>query len=179
MALRSGHGRLDAISHNYSQPQVRLISSASSSAAQLRSPGDEFRRGANPATSSTDIIDLSVATPSYTAGPNMSTGRIEMNAIILPNGKVLAEGGSLNDEAPDTVGKTADLYDPVSNTMSSAGTAAFSRLYHSTALLLPDATVVSMGTNLPSTGRYEPAIEIYTPSYLYDSNDHLIATGRP
>ena len=41
--LRSGHGRLDAISHNHSQPEVRLISSASASAAQLRSPGDEFR----------------------------------------------------------------------------------------------------------------------------------------
>src|SRR6188472_1408153 len=138
-----------------------------------------FGGGANPATSSTDIIDLSAATPSYTAGPNMSTGRIEMNAVILPNGKVLAEGGSLNDETPDTASKTADLYDPVSNTMGSAGTAAFSRLYHSTALLLPDATVVSMGSNPPNRGRYEPAIEIYTPSYLYDSNDHLITTDRP
>src|SRR6266496_4805205 len=68
--------------------------------------------GGSPATSSTDIIDLSVAIPSYTAGPNMSTGRIQMNAIILPNGKVLAEGGSRNNEAPDTPGKTADLYDP-------------------------------------------------------------------
>ena len=85
----------------------------------------------------------------------------------------------VNNEAPDTPGKTADLYDPVSNTMGSAGTAAFSRLYHSTALLLPDATVVSMGSNPPNRGRYEPAIEIYTPSYLYDSNDHLITTDRP
>src|SRR5437773_9781689 len=42
--------------------------------------------GGSPATSSTDIIDLSVPTPSYTAGPNMSTRRIQMNAIILPNG---------------------------------------------------------------------------------------------
>ena len=107
------------------------ISSASSSAAQLRSPRDEFRGGGSPATSSTDIIDLSAATPSYTAGPNMSTGRIQMNAVILPNGNVLAEGGSRNNEAPDTPGKTADLYDPVSNTMGSAGTAAYSRLYHS------------------------------------------------
>src|SRR6266550_1467946 len=135
--------------------------------------------GGSPATSSTDIIDLSVATPSYTAGPNMSTGRIQMNAVILPNGKVLAEGGSVNNEAPDTPGKTADLYDPVSNTMSSAGTAAYSRLYHSTALLLPDATVLSMGSNPGDRGRYEPAIEIYTPSYLYDANDHLITTARP
>ena len=138
-----------------------------------------FGGGPNPATSSTDIIDLSVATPSYTAGPNMSTGRIEMNAVILPNGKVLAEGGSVNDETPNTPGKTADLYDPVSNTMSSAGTAAFSRLYHSTALLLPDATVVSSGSNPGNRGAYEAAIEIYTPPYLYDSNDHLITADRP
>jgi len=138
-----------------------------------------FGGGGNPATSSTDIIDLSVPTPSYTAGPNMSTGRIQMNAVILPNGKVLAEGGSVNNEAPDTPGKTADLYDPASNTMGSAGTAAYSRLYHSTALLLPDATVLSTGSNPSNRGRYEPAIEIYTPSYLYDTNDHLITTNRP
>jgi Galactose oxidase-like, Early set domain/Divergent InlB B-repeat domain/PKD domain len=135
--------------------------------------------GGNPATSSTDIIDLSVATPSYTSGPDMSTGRIQMNAIILPNGKVLAEGGSANNEAPNTPGKTADLYDPVSNTMASAGTAAYSRLYHSVALLLPDATVMSMGSNPGDRGSYEAAIEIYTPSYLYDSNDHLVTTNRP
>jgi len=83
-----------------------------------------FGGGRNPATSSTDIIDLSVATPSYTAGPNMSAGRVQMNAIILPNGKILAEGGSLHNEVPNTPGKTADLYDPVSNTMSSAGTSS-------------------------------------------------------
>jgi hypothetical protein len=135
--------------------------------------------GGSPATSSTDIIDLSVAAPGYTAGPNMSTGRIQMNAVILPSGKVLAEGGSVNNESPNTPGKTADLYDPVSNTMGSAGTAAYSRLYHSTALLLPDATVLSMGSNPGNRGSYEPAIEIYTPSYLYDANDHLITTNRP
>src|SRR5207245_6745136 len=113
------------------------------------------------------------------AGPNMSTGRIEMNAVMLPNGKVLAEGGSGNNGSPDTPGKTADLYDPVGNTMGSAGTAAYSRLYHSTALLLPDATVLSTGSNPGNRGSYEPAIEIYTPSYLYDTNDHLISTNRP
>ena len=135
--------------------------------------------GGSPATASTEIIDLSAASPSWAPGPSMSTGRIQMNAILLPTGKVLAEGGSVNNESPDTPGKTADLYDPSGNTMSSAGTAAFSRLYHSTALLLPDATVVSMGSNPGPRGSYEPAIEIYTPPYLYDSSDHLITTKRP
>ena len=135
--------------------------------------------GGNPATSSTEIIDLSSATPSWKPGPSMSSGRIQMNAIILPNGKVLAEGGSLNNESPDTPGKRADIYDPVAGTMSSGGSAAYSRLYHSTALLLPDATVLSMGSNPGSRGRYEPAIEIYTPPYLFDTNDNLITTNRP
>jgi hypothetical protein len=135
--------------------------------------------GGNPATASTEIIDLSVPSPTWTPGPSMSTGRIQMNAVLLPNGTVLAEGGSVNNESPNAKGKTADLYDPVANTMSSAGTAAYSRLYHSTALLLPDATVVSMGSNPGRRGSYEPAIEIYTPPYLYDSDNGLITTKRP
>jgi fibronectin type 3 domain-containing protein len=135
--------------------------------------------GGSPATSSTEIIDLSATSPRWTSGPNMSTGRIQMNAVILPNGTVLALDGSVNNEAPDTPGKAADLYDPVTNTFSPAGTASYSRLYHSTALLLPDARVVSMGSNARGRGGYQAAIEIYTPAYLFDANNQLITTGRP
>ena len=49
-----------------------------------------FGGGGDPATSTTEIIDLSAASPAWTPGPNMSTGRIQMNAVLLPNGKVLA-----------------------------------------------------------------------------------------
>ena len=135
--------------------------------------------GGSPATWSTEIIDLSLASPRWVAGPNMSTRRIQMNATLLPNGKVLAQGGSVNNESPDTLGKTADLYDPVTNTFSSAGAAAYSRLYHSVALLLPDATVASLGSNPSARGSYEAAIEIYTPPYLFDANNNLITTDRP
>src|SRR5262249_13370580 len=55
----------------------------------------------------------------------------------------------------------------------------YARLYHSTALLLPDATVMSIGSNPGNRGSYEPAIEIYTPAYLFDANNHLITTSRP
>ena len=134
--------------------------------------------GGNPATNTTEIIDLSGSSALLTPGPNMSTGRIQMNAVILPNGKVLAEGGSVNNESPSPAGKQADLYDPVTNTFGSAGTAAYSRLYHSVALLLPDATVASMGSNPGPRGNYESAIEIYTPAYLFDANNNLI-TNRP
>jgi hypothetical protein len=102
-----------------------------------------------------------------------------MNATLLPNGKVLASGGSTNYEIPDAAGLKADLYDPVANTMSSAGTASYARLYHSSTLLLPDATVMSVGSNPGSRGSYEASIEIYTPPYLFDSNNLLITSQRP
>ena len=85
--------------------------------------------GGNPATNTTELIDLSAATPKWTYGPNMSQPRIEMNATILPNGKVIALGGSLNDEDTTTASLNADLYDPASNTFSSAGQNAYARLY--------------------------------------------------
>lgn len=71
--------------------------------------------GGSPATSSTEIIDLSAPSPNWVPGPDMSTGRIQMDAVLLPNGKVLAMGGSVHNEAPDTPGRTADLYDPITN----------------------------------------------------------------
>lgn len=135
--------------------------------------------GGSSATRTTEVIDLSAASPAWTATANMSTARVQMNAVLLPDGRILAEGGSASDEVPDAGGKTADLYDPASNTMASGGTSSFSRLYHSVALLLPDATVASLGSNPGDRGKYLPRIEIYTPPYLYDANDRLITTARP
>src|SRR5215472_5760636 len=132
--------------------------------------------GGNPATNTTEIIDMGASTPGWQYGPNMSQARTEMNAVILPNGKVLALGGSVNDEDTATLSLNADLYDPASNTFSSAGKNASQRLYHSVALLLPDATVWVAGGN-PSRGSYNNAIEIYQPPYLFNS-DGTMAT-RP
>jgi hypothetical protein len=134
--------------------------------------------GNSPATRTTEIINLSAATPSWIPGPDMSTARIHMNTVLLPDGSVLAEGGSVNSEAPDGPGKTADLYHPSTNSFTSGGTADYSRLYHSTAVLLPDATVASLGSNPGDRGKYLGAIEIYTPPYLYDVNDHLVTADR-
>ena len=125
--------------------------------------------GSNPATNTTEIIDLSAPTPQWQFGPPMSQARIEMNATILPNGKVLAMGGSASDENAATASFNADLYDPATNTFSSAGVNAYPRLYHSGSLLLPDATVMLVGGN-PTRGSYEQHIEIYSPAYLFNAN---------
>ena len=133
--------------------------------------------GGNPATATTETLDTSAPTPwHWTSGPSMSQPRIEMNATILPNGKILATGGSLNDEQVASASLNADLYDPVAGTFSSAGANAYARLYHSNALLLPDATVLLLGGN-PARGTYEQHMEIYSPAYLFDGSGNL--ASRP
>jgi len=128
--------------------------------------------GGSPATTTTEIIDLSVASPKWASGVAMSQARIEMNATLLPSGQILATGGSVNDEDASTESLNADIYDSVSGARSSAGANAFARLYHSNSLLLPDATVLLIGGN-PTRGTYEPHMEIYTPAYLYNSSGQL------
>src|SRR5206468_686796 len=125
--------------------------------------------GGNPATATTEIIDLSSATPQWQFGPSMSQPRIEMNATILPNGKVLATGGSTKDEDAATASLNADLYDPNTNTFTPAGANLYPRLYHSNALLLPDATVLLLGGN-PARGTYENRMEVYSPAYLFNAD---------
>src|SRR6202166_2857653 len=45
--------------------------------------------GGNPSTATTEIIDLSATTPAWAYGPPMSKPRIELDATLLPTGKVL------------------------------------------------------------------------------------------
>jgi hypothetical protein len=128
--------------------------------------------GDSPATATTEIIDMGATSPKWTSGPPMSQARSQMNAVILPNGKVLAVGGSVNDEDLGSLSLNADLYDPATNKFSSAGANVYERLYHSVALLLPDGTVWLTGGN-PSRGTYEPHMEIYQPAYLFNSSGGL------
>src|SRR5262249_44543934 len=76
--------------------------------------------------------------------------------------------GSRNDEDVSTASYRADIYDPVRNAITSAGMYSYPRLYHSVALLLPDASVWVAGSN-PDRGVYTRQIEIYKPAYLFTS----------
>lgn len=136
--------------------------------------------GDNPATNSTELIDLSPAgakispacpsyAPCWVRGPSMAQKRVEMEATILPDGKVLVDAGSAQDEDATTASLRAEIYDPVSNSFSSAGSNAFPRLYHNIQLLLPDGTVLLAGGN-PDQGVFENHIEIYQPPYLFNAD---------
>lgn len=144
------------------------------------SPKVMIMGGDNPATNTTELIDLSAAgaqisaacptyAPCWVQGPAMSQSRVEMEGTLLPNGKVLVDAGSAQDENAATASLQAEIYDPVANAFSSAGSNAFPRLYHNTQLLLPDATVLLTGGN-PAQGVFQSQIEIYQPSYLFNAD---------
>ncbi len=128
-----------------------------------------FGGGTNttPATATSEIIDLSAANPQWVYGPTMIQPRIEMDATILPDGRVLTLGGSVNDEDGTTAGLNAEMYDPNTNLLTPAGSEAYARLYHTVSLLMPDGTVWVAGGN-PLRGVYETHMEIYSPSYLFN-----------
>ena len=158
------------------------------------SPKVMIMGGDNPATDTTELIDLSPAgyqtsaacptyAPCWVQGPKMAQKRVEMEATILPNGELLVDGGSAADEDVTTASLKAEIYDPATNSFSSAGSNAFPRLYHNVQLLLPDGTVALTGGN-PQQGVFEGHIEIYQPSYLFNSDGSLatrpsIAAGAP
>jgi hypothetical protein len=143
-------------------------------------PGEGYRPrimimgGDNPATAGAEIIDLSQAAPAWRPLPSMSAPRIQMSAVLLPTGTVLALGGSAQNNTASTASLAADLFDPGSETWTPAGRMARARMYHSVALLLPDATVWVAGSN-PQQGSWDNTMEVYRPAYLFTSGGALAA----
>jgi hypothetical protein len=120
----------------------------------------------------TELIDLSLKAPKWVLGPPMVRARTQMNATILPNGLVLTSGGSVKDEQGPTAVKEAQVYDPIRKSFRSASLMEFPRLYHSSTMLLPDATVVALGGN-PERKVYQSEIEVYSPAYLFKADKSL------
>ena len=122
----------------------------------------------NP-TNSVAIIDLQSATPVWTSVASMNHPRLHFYLVMLPDGKILAVGGG-EGQSPDTPCSDpvyeAEMYDPVANTWTVMASMQEKRMYHSTALLLPDATVVAAGGQ---QGAPQLTAEIYNPPYLFQS----------
>jgi hypothetical protein len=144
--------------------------------------------GGNPAVNTAEAIDLNQASPAWSSVGNMANARYRMNATILPDGKVLVTGGTSN-VANESAGAilAAEMWNPATGNFSTMSSAVTPRLYHSTAILLPDGRVVSAGGGRPGT-EYKNA-EIYSPPYLFTAgggaatrptiDSHLSKSVRP
>lgn len=134
-----------------------------------------------------ELIDLSAPVPRWQQVSSMCRARIHANGVLLPDGQVLAVGGKTGHiKQPDSLPvtdhnreavRTSEMFDPVSCTWRLMAKQERDRTYHSTAVLLPDGRVVSMGSN-PGRRVIERSIEIYSPPYLF-RGDRPAITASP
>ncbi|MGH8249488.1 MAG: galactose oxidase-like domain-containing protein, partial [Steroidobacteraceae bacterium] len=137
-----------------------------SSAAMFR-PGRILQFGGR--SSGSRIIDLTGGSPTITNGQSLSSQRRLVNATILADGKVLATGGSEVNNELINVNYSAEIWDPSTGQWTRGANAVRARLYHSTALLLPDASVLVAGGGSPGPQNNDN-VEVYYPPYLYDAS---------
>ena len=103
----------------------------------------------------------------------MAVARRQMNATLLADGTVLATGGSdaagFNTKPTDDRVLAAERWDPATERWTALARQTHYRLYHSTALLLPDARVLSVGSGQPAaTGLTDDYTgEVFSPPYLF------------
>ncbi len=96
------------------------------------------------------------------------------NSVVLPNGQVVVIGGQSNPvTGSDGMSVLApELWDPDTETFTTLAPISVPRNYHSVALLMPDARVVSAGGGLCGTGcpANHPDMQILTPHYLLNAD---------
>ena len=115
------------------------------------------------ATNTAEILDLSASTPAWAYTGAMASPRLWANTVLLADGTVLVVGGGTQGSYSGPV-FTAEIYDPASATWTVMAAQTAPRMYHSTAVLLPDGRVLSAGQ---SQGKYQTTGEIFSPPYLF------------
>jgi len=130
--------------------------------------------GGEPVTNSVEIFDP--ARGYWEQTDPMAHPRHHPDAVLLPDGRVLVIGGHSGahghdhgGEAGDAAGDVlmAELFDPEEGRWLEAGEAHYGHGYHSTALLLPDGSVLAAGP--------ERTLEIYYPWYFDEERPEITA----
>ncbi|MBT9595726.1 MAG: DUF1929 domain-containing protein [Vitreoscilla sp.] len=134
------------------------------SSAVLFRPGRLLQYGGN--STGALVIDITGGSPVVTPTQSLSSQRRYTTGTVLPDGQVLAIGGSPEWNGLGGAALNAEIWSPQTGQWSIGASGAVARLYHATALLLPDATVLVAGGGAPGPLTNLNA-EIYHPPYLF------------
>ncbi len=152
--------------------------------------GEKFK-----ASKSAVIVQLLLSEPgnwkssvnmSSTSTSDMNVGRRQLNLTVLPDQSVLAIGGHsgngelINMQEPVNF---AEIWDPKTEEWTLLSPSERTRQYHSIAILLPDATVLTGGGgycgDCSSANYFENNSEIFYPPYLFEKGSSELTTDRP
>ena len=133
-----------------------------------------------PQTTATAVIDLGQPSPAWASVGSLKYSRHHLNLVLLPDGTTLAFGGETVDITEDPPEYSAvyavEQFDPGPETWEDllpTGKMTSPRKYHSTALLLQDATVLVAG------GDGYPNADIFSPPYLDGSPTRCTIDDAP
>ncbi len=120
-------------------------------------------------TNTAEVIDLNTDSPAWRFTDAMRYARRQFNTTLLPDGKVLASGGTSAPGFSDLSGavRAAESWDPVTERWTILASSQVNRVYHSTTVLLPDGRVLHAGSGDGPGLPRELSAEIFSPPYLF------------
>jgi hypothetical protein len=132
--------------------------------------------GGGTPTATAEVIDL-LGSRVWDFTGSMSIARRQINATLLADGTVLVTGGTnasgFNNAPTSSEVLAAEQWDPASpGSWKKLARMSHYRLYHTTALLLPDGRVLVAGSGEPAaTGLSDDlTAEIFSPPYLFKAD---------
>jgi hypothetical protein len=122
-----------------------------------------------PATNTTYVLDMTQASPAWQQVLPMASPRAFHSLTELPDGTVLATGGeqTLDGSSIPNAVYQAELWSPTTQAWQTLSLGQVPRLYHSTAVLLPDARVLVAGGGSLYPATDENSAEYFSPPYLF------------
>jgi hypothetical protein len=179
---------LDLVTQKWTTVDARVLDGHS---AAMYEPGKIIKAGTatadnpgHPSAATTYVLDMTQPNPAWEATAPMAFPRSYVDLTLLPDGEVLATGGSTTTDPANfaTAVYEAEIWSPATRRWTTLARAQTPRLYHSTALLLPDARVLVAGGGRQN-GRSQPDpadqanAEIFSPPYLFKGPRPVIATA--
>ncbi len=131
--------------------------------------------GGDPAYADASIIDMKQASPAWRSTAPMNFARRRHDLTILPDGTVLAVGGTSRADDDAFAVLEAELFDPDTETWTVMDAMIEERMYHSSTVLLPDGRVVAAGGE---GGERRKHAQVFSPPYLFKGPRPTI-TGAP
>ncbi|WP_082151594.1 galactose oxidase-like domain-containing protein [Caenimonas sp. SL110] len=161
--------------------QFPAATSGNDATAAMYQPGKILQAGGN--SSGAIVIDITGAKPAVTTTASMLRQRRLATATVMADGRVLVTGGSRNWNEMTDVSYEAETWNPASGKWTAGAVMQRARLYHSVALLLPDASVLVAGGGAPGPQNNTNG-EIFYPPYLFTATGEqaarpAIATAPP
>ena len=120
-------------------------------------------------------IDVSGSEPQIEKVAQLDSARTDAGFVPLADGRIaIVGGGSAYDQGNvlEDAQKDVAIWNPDDNSVVYQADAALARLYHSSALMLPDGTIFSGGGGAPGPLTNLNA-EVFTPAYLFDKDGNL------